>query len=200
VADIPVGTGAHHGLRPLALNSYGRGKVRVLAEREEEDVERAAEERRREALKPGRHPQSAKAHGVEPHHGEPEEVDQGDHHEEDLVPSLLAGVVDAGHPLHKEVRKFRPRLLGLSRKWCLTGHPIGSLDPRTVVSVLSEIADIASETLELHEVFDRVAASVRRLIPFEYMTVVRIVDGERVVLHATTSPVRIPARSASIFP
>jgi hypothetical protein len=37
-------------------------------------------------------------------------------------------------------------------------------------------------------VFDRVAASVRRLIPFDDMGVVRIVDGERVVLHATTIP------------
>ena len=61
---------------------------------------------------------------------------------------------------------------------------------RTVASVLAEIADIASETLELDEVFDRVAASVRKLIPFDRVGVVRIVDGERAVFHATTSPRR----------
>ena len=59
-------------------------------------------------------------------------------------------------------------------------------DPQSVTSILSEIADIASETLELDEVFDRVADSVRKLIPFENIGVVRIVDGERVMLHATT--------------
>jgi hypothetical protein len=59
-------------------------------------------------------------------------------------------------------------------------------DPQSVTSILSEIADIASETLELDEVFDRVADSVRKLVPFENIGVVRIVDGERVMLHATT--------------
>jgi transcriptional regulator with GAF, ATPase, and Fis domain len=58
------------------------------------------------------------------------------------------------------------------------------MEPHGVTRVLSEIADIASETLELHEVFDRVAASVRRLIPFDKICVVRVVDGDRVVLHA----------------
>jgi transcriptional regulator with GAF, ATPase, and Fis domain len=62
------------------------------------------------------------------------------------------------------------------------------MDPRTVARVLSEIAEIASETLELQEVFERVATSVRQLIPFENMGVVRIVDGQRAVLHATTVP------------
>ena len=61
-----------------------------------------------------------------------------------------------------------------------------TIDTDSVASVLSEIADIASETLELDEVFNRVADSVRKLIPFENMGVVRIVDGERVQLHATT--------------
>ena len=61
---------------------------------------------------------------------------------------------------------------------------------RTVASVLAEIADIASETLELDEVFDRVATSVRKLIPFDRVGVVRIVDGERAVFHATSSPRR----------
>ena len=63
---------------------------------------------------------------------------------------------------------------------------ISLLDTESVAGVLAEIADIASETLELDEVFDRVADSVRKLIPFENIGVVRIVDGEHVVLHATT--------------
>jgi transcriptional regulator with GAF, ATPase, and Fis domain len=80
------------------------------------------------------------------------------------------------------------------------GDPIGSMEPRTVASVLSEIADIASETLELHDVLDRVANSVRRLIPFNYMTVVSIVDGERVVLHASTSPQHDPGKKCLEIP
>jgi len=45
----------------------------------------------------------------------------------------------------------------------------------SIGTVLSEIAAIASETLELQDVFDRVAASVRQVIPFDHMGVVRIV-------------------------
>src|SRR5262245_8651096 len=60
------------------------------------------------------------------------------------------------------------------------------IDERTVAEVLSEVAEIASETLELRDVFPRVAAAVRRVLPFDNMGVVRIVDGERAVLHATT--------------
>jgi len=62
------------------------------------------------------------------------------------------------------------------------------MDPRNVTRVLSEIADTTSETLELHEVFCRVAAPVRKLIPFDDMAVVCIVDGDRVVLYATADP------------
>jgi transcriptional regulator with GAF, ATPase, and Fis domain len=62
------------------------------------------------------------------------------------------------------------------------------MDPRIVARVLSEIAEIASETLELQEVFDRVATSVRTLIPFDNMGVVRFVDAERAVVHASTVP------------
>jgi len=58
--------------------------------------------------------------------------------------------------------------------------------PKAVVLVLAEIAETASETLELQHVFDRVATSIRGLIPFDNMGVVRIVDGERAVVHATT--------------
>ncbi len=64
--------------------------------------------------------------------------------------------------------------------------PPGTIDSSCVAAVLSEIAEIASETLELREVFPRVAAAVRRVIPFDNMGVVRIVDGDRIVLHATT--------------
>jgi transcriptional regulator with GAF, ATPase, and Fis domain len=67
----------------------------------------------------------------------------------------------------------------------LTDSPIESLP---LSSVLAELADIASETLELQEVFDRIAAVVRRLIPFDNMGVVRIIDGQRAVAHATTVP------------
>jgi transcriptional regulator with GAF, ATPase, and Fis domain len=59
------------------------------------------------------------------------------------------------------------------------------MDARTIARVLGEIADTASETLELQDVFDPVAASIRELIPFDNMGVVRI-DGERAVVHATT--------------
>ncbi|HZN02427.1 MAG TPA: GAF domain-containing protein, partial [Candidatus Polarisedimenticolia bacterium] len=55
-----------------------------------------------------------------------------------------------------------------------------------VVSVLAEIAATASETLELQEVFDRVAAAIRRLIPCDHVGVVRILDGDWAVMHATT--------------
>jgi transcriptional regulator with GAF, ATPase, and Fis domain len=67
-----------------------------------------------------------------------------------------------------------------------------SVDSQGVPLVLSEIAAIASETLELREVFPRVAAAVRRVIPFDDMGVVRIVEGDRLVLHATT--MQDPAR------
>src|SRR5262249_61086998 len=63
---------------------------------------------------------------------------------------------------------------------------VTGIDSRAVAAVLSEVAEIASETLELRDVFPRVAAAVRRVLPFDNMGVVRIVDGERVVLHATT--------------
>src|SRR6266850_5596588 len=60
------------------------------------------------------------------------------------------------------------------------------MNPQLAVSVLAEIAETASETLELQEVFNRVAASVRRVIPFDNIVVIRIVDGQYAVAHATT--------------
>jgi len=66
------------------------------------------------------------------------------------------------------------------------------IDAQSVASALSEIAEIASETLELQDVFDRVAAAIRELIPFDNMGVVRILDAERAVLHASTVPCKGP--------
>jgi transcriptional regulator with GAF, ATPase, and Fis domain len=60
------------------------------------------------------------------------------------------------------------------------------MKPPSIVKVLAEIAETASETLELQEVFNRVAASVRLLIPFENMGVVRILDDRSAVVHAAT--------------
>ena len=61
---------------------------------------------------------------------------------------------------------------------------IAPIDAESVASVLSEVAEIASETLELQQVFGRVANAVRRVIPFDNMGVCRIVDGDHMVLHA----------------
>jgi len=60
------------------------------------------------------------------------------------------------------------------------------IDAQSVADVLSEIAETASETLELQEVFGRIANSVRRVIPFDHMGVVRIQGGEWAIKHATT--------------
>src|SRR5688500_14775028 len=56
----------------------------------------------------------------------------------------------------------------------------------SLAEVLAEIAETASETMDLQEVFDRVAAAVRRLIPFDNMGVCRILEGQYAVLHAAT--------------
>ncbi len=60
------------------------------------------------------------------------------------------------------------------------------MDLQTVVGVLAEIAETASGTLELQDVFSRVAASVGRVISFDHMGVVRIVEGRFAVTQATT--------------
>src|SRR2546425_68871 len=41
------------------------------------------------------------------------------------------------------------------------------IDAQSVANALSEIAEIASETLELQDVFDRVAAAIRELVPLD---------------------------------
>jgi transcriptional regulator with GAF, ATPase, and Fis domain len=66
------------------------------------------------------------------------------------------------------------------------------IDAQSVANALSEVAEIASETLELQDVFDRVAAAIRELIPFDNMGVVRIVGADRAVLHASTVPCQGP--------
>jgi transcriptional regulator with GAF, ATPase, and Fis domain len=60
------------------------------------------------------------------------------------------------------------------------------MDRRTLARVLAEIAETAAETLELQEVFDRVVASMRAVLPFDHMGVVRVLDGQWAVVHATT--------------
>jgi len=66
------------------------------------------------------------------------------------------------------------------------------MDTRSLARTLAEIADTAAETLELQQVIDRVATCIRQLIPFDHMGVVRITDGDRAVLHATTLPCQEP--------
>ena len=67
-----------------------------------------------------------------------------------------------------------------------------------LVRVLRTIADTAAETLELQEVFDRVAASIRELIPFDQLEVVRILDGHTAVVHASTVPCEEDGRSGGV--
>src|SRR5262245_20350457 len=59
-----------------------------------------------------------------------------------------------------------------------------SVDEPSLAGVLAEIAETTSETLELQQVFERIAMAVRRLIPLDRMGVVRIIDGQVAVLHA----------------
>ena len=67
-------------------------------------------------------------------------------------------------------------------------RPLEGPNAESLSRVLARVAEIASETLELQDVFQRVAEAVRELIPFENMGVVRIIDEERAVLHASTVP------------
>jgi transcriptional regulator with GAF, ATPase, and Fis domain len=60
------------------------------------------------------------------------------------------------------------------------------MNSQLIAAVLTEIAETSSETLQLQDVFNRVAASVRRIIPFDNMVVIRIVGGDQAVAHATT--------------
>jgi transcriptional regulator with GAF, ATPase, and Fis domain len=53
-----------------------------------------------------------------------------------------------------------------------------------LVSVLSEIARVASETLELNEVFERIAAAAGRVLTFDAMTVTLSDEGDGFVLYS----------------
>ncbi len=75
-----------------------------------------------------------------------------------------------------------------------------SLDRRLLADVLAEIAETAAETLELQDVFDRVATSIRRLIPLDNMGVVRILDDRLAVLHASTVPCEDPGECSEPSP
>ncbi|HEY3174195.1 MAG TPA: sigma 54-interacting transcriptional regulator [Candidatus Polarisedimenticolia bacterium] len=61
------------------------------------------------------------------------------------------------------------------------------MDHQPVARVLADIARTASETFELDEIFDRVAASARELIPFNDMGVCRILEDGSVMRHASTA-------------
>jgi transcriptional regulator with GAF, ATPase, and Fis domain len=71
------------------------------------------------------------------------------------------------------------------------------MSPQIVAGVLTEIAETASETLELQEVFNRLAASVRKLIPFDNIMVIRIIDGQLAVAHATTVDCKVDPPACS---
>jgi transcriptional regulator with GAF, ATPase, and Fis domain len=64
----------------------------------------------------------------------------------------------------------------------------GPMDPEATTRVLIEVAETAAETLELQEVFARVAGAIRRVIPLDHMGIVRILDDGRAEIHASTVP------------
>jgi transcriptional regulator with GAF, ATPase, and Fis domain len=64
----------------------------------------------------------------------------------------------------------------------------GVMDSRAVSRVLVEVAETASETLEMQEVFERVAGAIRRIIPLDHMGIVRILPKGMAELHASTVP------------
>ncbi|HET6373091.1 MAG TPA: GAF domain-containing protein, partial [Candidatus Polarisedimenticolia bacterium] len=70
------------------------------------------------------------------------------------------------------------------------------MDHQIVAQVLAEIARTASETLELGEIFDRVAASARRLIPLDEMGVCRVLEDGSMMKHASTVAGGCPERHA----
>ena len=69
--------------------------------------------------------------------------------------------------------------------------PTNPSDARAVdplVGVLTEIARTVTETLSLPDVFARVAAAARRVLPFDAAGVVRIVDGPALLSWGLTTP------------
>src|SRR5437867_5166694 len=75
-----------------------------------------------------------------------------------------------------------PHGMSAVRKDSLQNAP--AVEKPSLAGVLAEIAETTSETLELQQVFERIAIAVRRLIPIDSMGVVRILDGQGAVLHA----------------
>jgi Nif-specific regulatory protein len=67
-------------------------------------------------------------------------------------------------------------------------RPVPAHPPRSLNQVLAAIAEIAGETLELQDVFGRVALAIRELVPFDSIGVVRVIAGEWAVLHAAAMP------------
>jgi len=63
-------------------------------------------------------------------------------------------------------------------------HAEPALDSATLASVLGEIAETVAATLELQEVIEQVAHSMRRVIPLDVLGVIRAVGKERWALHA----------------
>ncbi|MGE5716407.1 MAG: hypothetical protein ACM369_07155, partial [Acidobacteriota bacterium] len=57
-----------------------------------------------------------------------------------------------------------------------------------LVPVLSEIARVASETLELDVVFQRISAAAARVLPFDAMTVTYNQEGEAFSLYTIAGP------------
>ena len=60
------------------------------------------------------------------------------------------------------------------------------MDSPLFTRVLSEVAETASETLELRQVFERVAGSIRKIIPLDHMGIVRMLPDGKAELHAST--------------
>jgi transcriptional regulator with GAF, ATPase, and Fis domain len=76
----------------------------------------------------------------------------------------------------------------LRERTCGTPMSLPTTPTTTTVAVLADLAATAAETLELQEVFARVASSIRRIIPLDHMGIVRILPDGRAELHASTVP------------
>jgi transcriptional regulator with GAF, ATPase, and Fis domain len=108
-------------------------------------------------------------------------------------PSLPAKRADLDFPASQAERKVSGRgpgvsVLGMDVALESSTAAADSVGSASLASVLAEVADIASETLDLQAVFERVATATRRIIPLDSMGVVRIFDGQWAVLHAATLP------------
>src|SRR5262245_42615218 len=66
----------------------------------------------------------------------------------------------------------------------LTDPP--ATDSESVAPVLAEIAETTAETLQLQDVIARIATAVRRVIPHDNLSVIRLLDDEWAIKHAVT--------------